>query len=79
MQCLAAKPIVDGIEKDLEGRARVVRLNVSSEQGRDIATGYGVRSLPATVVVGTDGEVIELHAGIPSRKKIVAQASAPSP
>lgn len=76
MQCLAAKPIVDGIEKDLEGRARVVRLNVSSAEGRDIATGYGVRSLPTTIVVGTDGEVVELHAGIPRRKKIVAQATA---
>ena len=76
MQCLAAKPIVDGIEKDLQGRARVVRLNVSDKQGRDIALGYDVRSLPATIVVGKDGEVIDRHAGIPSRKKIVAQATA---
>jgi thioredoxin-like negative regulator of GroEL len=74
MQCLAAKPIVDGIEKDLEGRARVVRLNVSDPQGRDIAMQYAVRSLPTTIVVGGDGEVIDLHAGIPSRKKVVAQA-----
>lgn len=27
-------------------------------------------------VVGRDGEVIERHAGIPSRKKVVAQAAA---
>lgn len=76
MQCLAAKPIVDGIEKDLEGRARVVRLNVSDKEGRAVAQRYGVRSLPSTVVVGGDGEVIELHAGLPRRKKIVAQATA---
>ncbi len=76
MQCLAAKPIVDGIEKDLEGRAQVVRLDVSSEQGREIALGYDVRSLPTTIVVGGDGDVIDRHAGIPSRKKIVAQAAA---
>ena len=43
MPCLLAKPIVDGIEKDLEGRAQVVRLNITSEQGRDIALGYNVR------------------------------------
>ena len=76
MQCLAAKPIVDGIEKDLEGHARVVRLNVSSEQGRDIALGYDVRGLPTTIVVGKDGEVIGRHAGIPSRRKIVGEATA---
>jgi thioredoxin-like negative regulator of GroEL len=71
-----AKPIVDGIEKDLEGRARVVRFNVSDEQGRDVAVRYGVRSLPSTIVVDGDGEVIELHSGLPPRKKIVAQATA---
>jgi thiol-disulfide isomerase/thioredoxin len=76
MQCLAAKPIVDGIEKDLQGTARVVRLDVSSKEGRDIARGYGVRSLPTTIVVGSDGEVVERHAGIPRRKRIVAQATA---
>jgi thioredoxin-like negative regulator of GroEL len=70
-----AKPIVDGIEKDLEGRARVVRFNVSDEQGRDVAIRYGVRSLPTTIVVDGEGEVVELHAGLPPRKKIVAQAS----
>jgi len=75
MQCLAAKPIVDGIEKDLEGRAQVVRLNVSSEQGRDIALGYNVRGVPSTIVVGGDGEVLGQHTGIPSRKKIVALAT----
>jgi thiol-disulfide isomerase/thioredoxin len=74
MQCLAAKPIVDGIEKDLDGRARVVRLNVSNKEGRDIALGYDIRGVPSTVVVGADGEVIDRHTGIPSRKKIVAQA-----
>lgn len=73
-----AKPIVDGIEKDLAGRARVVRFNVSDEQGRDVALRYGVRGLPTTIVVGGDGEVIELHAGLPPRKKIVAQATAGS-
>ena len=76
MPCLVAKPIVDGIEKDLTGRAQVVRLNVSDAQGRDIALGYNVRGVPSTVVVGNDGEVLGQHAGIPSRKKIVALATA---
>jgi thioredoxin-like negative regulator of GroEL len=75
MQCLVAKPIVDGIEKELGGRARVVRMNVINQEGREAAQRYGIRGLPSTVVLDGAGDVIDVHAGIPSRKKIVAQAT----
>jgi len=71
-----AKPIVDGIERELGGRARVVRMNVIKKEAREAAQRYGVRGMPSTVVLDGDGELIELHAGIPSRKKIVAQVTA---
>lgn len=76
MQCLAAKPIVDGIEKDLQGRAEVVRLNVSTKLGREVAGGYGIRGVPTTIVLNSDGDVVHQHAGIPSRKTVVAKATA---
>ena len=76
MQCLVAKPIVDGIEKDLQGRARVVRLNVSNELGREVAGTYGIRGVPAVVVLDRKGQVVHQHAGIPSRKTVVAKAAA---
>ena len=76
MPCLAAKPIVDGIEKDLQGRAEVVRLNAASSLGRDLAGRYGVMGLPTTLVLDGSGEVVHRQVGIPSRKKIVAMAMA---
>ena len=74
MPCLAAKPIVDGIEKDLQGKAEVIRIDLLSKIGRDIAQRYNVRSAP-TIVVVDGSEEIYRHEGIPSRGKVVAQAT----
>jgi thiol-disulfide isomerase/thioredoxin len=76
MPCLAAKPIVDGIEKDLQGRAEVVRLNATSSLGRDLAGRYGVTGVPTTLVLDGAGDVVHRQGGIPSRKKVVAMAMA---
>ena len=76
MPCLAAKPIVDGIERDLQGRAEVVRVNATGSLGRDLAARYGVRGIPTTLVINGAGDVIHRQVGIPSRKNIVAQAMA---
>ena len=71
MPCLAAKPIVDGIEKDLQDRAEVVRVNAGGSLGKELAAQYGVMGVPTTVVLDGTGAVIYQQAGIPSRKKIV--------
>jgi thioredoxin-related protein len=68
-----AKPIVDGIERDLEGRAQVVRLSVMSEIGSRAAQRYAVRSVPTLVIFDCDGKRVDQTAGVPSRKKVVAQ------
>jgi len=68
-----AKPVVDGIEKDLEGTARVVRLSVTSEVGNLMARRYGVRGVPAIVVLDGKGEVVTMSAGVPDRASLVAQ------
>ena len=75
MPCLAAKPVVDGFEKELDGRAEVVRLDVSDEVGRQVARSYDVRGVPTSVVLRGDGEVAYRQTGMPSRKKVVAAVS----
>jgi thioredoxin-related protein len=68
-----AKPIVDGIEKDLEGTAKVIRLSVTSEVGNRMAQRYGVRGVPTIVVLDGEGEVVTLSGGVPDRASLVAQ------
>ena len=70
-----AKPIVDGIERDLKGKAEVVRLNLMTRVGREAASRYGVPAVP-TILVLDAGNVIYRHTGIPNRREIVAQTSA---
>ena len=68
-----AKPIVDGIEKDLEGTAKVIRLSVTSQVGNQMAQRYGVRGVPTIVVLDGKGEVVTLSVGVPDRASLVAQ------
>ena len=70
-----AKPIVDGIERDLEGRASVIRLSVVSEVGSRAAQQYGVRGVPTLIIFDGNGQVVETSVGVPNRKSVVAQVT----
>ena len=76
MGCLVAKPIVNGIEKDLKGKADVIRLNILSRVGREAASRYGVPAVPTLVVLGRDGEVVYRRTGLPDRRDIATRVSA---
>ena len=71
-----AKPVVDGLEKKLEGKAEVVRLDVLSGVGQQAARQYGVRGVPSLVVVDGSGQAVLGQAGIPRPGQIVEQVEA---
>jgi len=52
---------VDGIERELAGRARVVRLNMLSAEGRELAVRWGVRGVPTLIVLDGRGETTILR------------------
>jgi len=76
MGCLAAKPVVDGIEKDLRGKADVVRLNLLSKVGREAAIRYGVPAVPTILVLDAESKVIYRYTGMPDRREVVGVAVA---
>ncbi|HEY84755.1 MAG TPA: hypothetical protein G4N96_06555 [Chloroflexi bacterium] len=59
-----AKPIVDGLEKDLEGKAQVHRFDVLSRIGRQAAAHYGARGVPTLLVVDGNGQLVLSQVGI---------------
>lgn len=63
---------MDGIERDLEGEAEVLRLGVTNGVGRELAIRYGVRSVPTLVLLDGSGDVVLKQAGVPRRGEIVA-------
>ena len=70
-----AKPIVDGIERDLEGQARVIRLNVMDNVGSQLAQQYQVRGVPTLLIFDAEGDLVARSGGVPSRKNVVSQVA----
>ena len=71
-----AKPVVDGIELDLEGQAQVLRLGVMDSVGGGLAMRYGVRGVPTLVVLNGAGEVVLKQTGVLDRAAVVAAVEA---
>lgn len=61
---MLAKPIVDRLEHNLDGKADVIRLDVMSQVGRQAAALYGVRGVPTLLVVDGYGEVALTQVGL---------------
>ena len=66
------KPIVDGLERELEGQAQVVRLSALSTIGQEMARRYDVRGVPTFLIFDRQGELIGRQVGYPNRSEIKA-------
>jgi hypothetical protein len=75
MQCLISKPIVDGLERDLDNQVAVIRLDILTDLGRSAAGLYGVRAVPTLLVVDGQGQVVHQTAGIPTDPSPIRQTA----
>ncbi len=55
---------MDGLERDLTGKAEVLRLDVLSPVGREAAVYFGVRGTPTLIVVDGRGVPVLTQVGI---------------
>ena len=58
MVCLASKPVVDGLEREYEGKAYVVRVELSSKAGDELGRRYRIDTVPSFVVFDKSGRVV---------------------
>jgi thiol-disulfide isomerase/thioredoxin len=56
--CLAIKPVVDGLEREFEGKAYVVRVELGSSAGRELGPRYDIDTVPSFVVFDRSGKVV---------------------
>ncbi|MBI5928833.1 MAG: thioredoxin family protein [Chloroflexi bacterium] len=61
--CTMMKPVVDGLEKDLQGEATVLRIDFLSEVGRSTARQFGVKIIPTILVFDPNGQIIFRQTG----------------
>jgi hypothetical protein len=50
--------VVDGLEKKLDGRMSVARVDIGEDSGSAVARKYGVSMVPAFIVLDGRGNVI---------------------
>ena len=62
--------MVDGLERELEGRVQVLRLNVLSPVGRAAARAYAVRAVPTFALFDASGEMVYYQMGFPGKAVI---------
>lgn len=66
-----ARPVVNGIERELGERAQLLQLNVMGGVGRELAVRYQVRGVPTFVLLDGEGEVVLRQVGTPQREEII--------
>ena len=59
--CKAMAPAIQAVSKDVEGKARVIKVNIDKNQ--DAAMQYNVRAVP-TFIIFKEGQQVWRHAGM---------------
>lgn len=65
--CVRLEPFIDELARDFAGRAKVARVNVEANQ--DLATRYGVMSIP-TLLLFKGGEEFKKWIGMTSKETL---------
>ncbi len=66
--CRKQIPILDEVSKEMEGKAKVGKVNTDNDG--DIAMKYGISSIP-TLIVFKDGEPVSKFVGVQSEDTLV--------
>lgn len=66
--CKMMSPIVEQIEKEMEGRAKVYKIDTDEEQ--DLAIKYGIMSIP-TFIVFKDGKISATAVGMRDKEELI--------
>ncbi len=66
--CKMMAPIVEEVAKEMEGKAKVYKIDVDNES--DLAIKYNIMSIP-TFVVFENGEVVETAVGMRDKEELL--------
>jgi thioredoxin-related protein len=55
---MAAKPVVDGIEREHEGTLTVIRIDIQDPAGKEVGARYGFEYTPTFLLFSAQGEQV---------------------
>lgn len=67
--CKMVSPVVDEVAKEVEGKAKVGKINVDEQT--NLASSFNVMSIPTLVVIN-NGRVVSTSVGVKSKEEILA-------
>ncbi|EEP61238.1 thioredoxin [Sulfurihydrogenibium yellowstonense] len=67
--CRLIAPIVEELAVELEGKAKVVKVN--TDENPNLAMRYGIRAIP-TIMVFKNGRVVDTKVGVQSKEVLKA-------
>jgi len=68
--CRQLAPVIEQLAEDFEGKATICKVNV--DENGDLATKYGIRSIP-TIIYFKDGQLVETKVGGSSKEDLTYQ------
>lgn len=66
--CKMVSPIIDEVAKEVEGKAKVGKINVDEEQ--ELAQAFSIMSIPTLVVIN-NGRLVNQVVGVRSKSEIL--------
>lgn len=66
--CRMLAPTIDAVSQELQGKAKVVKVNVDVQQS--LAVQFGVQSIP-TLIIFNGGTPVERFVGVQSKEMLV--------
>lgn len=66
--CKMMAPVVEQISKDMDGKAKVCKVNIDEEQ--NLAMEYGIMSIP-TFLIFKNGKVVNSAVGVRDKQELI--------
>ena len=66
--CKMMTPVVEQISKDMDGKAKVCKVNIDEEQ--NLAMEYGIMSIP-TFLIFKNGKVVNSAVGVRDKQELI--------
>ena len=61
---------MNGIQHHTDDSTEIVHLNLLGRTGREVASAYGIKIVPATLLFDSGGNVLYRHNGFPEEERI---------